>query len=109
MLLFFIYASVSSWLRIARYARFPHDAATIIGLTTVIFVTASITYRSPLSADRVVFGVATAAFVLMAVRMASLTPVAMSGVETAEAFMWTIAAATCLIALGRGLKTRRRQ
>jgi hypothetical protein len=107
--LFCSYTSFASWLRIAKYARFPHDPVTIFGLTAAIVITASITYRSPLSADRVVFGVATAALVLMAVRMMPLTPLVMFGVEAAESFMWTAAAATCLIALVRGLNSRRRQ
>lgn len=81
---------------------------TIFGLAAVIFITVSITYRSRLSADRVVFGSATAAFVLMGVRMATLDRHAMSGVEGVEALMWTIAAAVCLVVLLRSLMTSHR-
>ena len=99
--LFCSYVSVASWLRLARYARFPHDPVTVFGLAAVIFITASISYRSRFAADRVVFGSATAAFVLMGVRMAPLNQHAMSLVEAVEGLLWTIAAAVCLVVLLR--------
>jgi len=106
--LFCIYVSVASWLRVAKFARFPHDPVTIFGLAVVIFITASISYRSRLSADRVVFGSATVAFVLMGVRMAPLDRHAMSGVEAVEALVWTIATAVCLVVLLRSFMILRR-
>lgn len=107
ILLFCGFESVTSWLNITRYLRFPHDPVHIFGLAFVTFATASIAYRSPLFADRVVFGAATAVFALMAVRMAPLASLSMLAVETAEALAWTVAATTSLTVLLRGSAPRR--
>lgn len=101
ILAFCVFESVTSWRNITRYLRFPHDPVHIFGLAFVILITASIVYRSPLFADRVLFGAATAAFVLMAVRIAPLASLSMLGVETAEALMWTVAAAVGIAVLLR--------
>lgn len=98
--LFCSYAAVTSWLRITKHLRFPHDPVHIFGLVAAIFITTSITYRTPLSTDRRAFGAATVALVLMAVPMAPLNSLAMASVEIAESLMWTVAAATCLTVLG---------
>jgi hypothetical protein len=91
----------TSWLWVTRYLRFPHDPLDVFGLAFAIFITASITYRSPLFADRVVFGGATAVLVLEAVRAAPLPSAWMLALRTAEALVWTIAAGVCAVALVR--------
>jgi hypothetical protein len=93
------FQSIASWLTIAKYHRFPHDSISIFGLACALFVAASIAYWSPFVGDKAVFGSAAAAFVLMAVRMAHLTRLAMLTVYIAESSMLTFAAATCLILL----------
>ena len=108
MLLFCSYVAVASWLTITQYGKFPHDPFRIFGLAFVVFCCASIAYRSSFSADRGAFGAATAAIILMGVRMATLTPLAMLAVGAAESLMWTIAAAVTLVALVRSFKTSHR-
>lgn len=103
VLLFFSYESVAAWLRIPRYSRFPHDPLHIFGLAFVIFCCASLTFRSPSSADRIAFGAATLAVVLCALTMASLSPFAMAATQASQLVMWIIAVATCLTVLGRSL------
>ena len=105
MLLFCLYESITLWLIVTKYDRFPHDAVRIFGLAFAAFVTASIARRSTFSADRVVFVAITVVSVLTAVRMAYLTSLAMLLVKVAEASMWTIAATVCLVVLLRGFKT----
>lgn len=105
-LLFCGIESVTSWLNITRYLRFPHDPVHILGLAFVTFATASITYRSTLFAERVVFGAATAAFLLMAVRIAPLASLSMRDVEVTEALAWTVAAILCVAVLLRGWTPR---
>ena len=107
MLLFCGFESVTSWLNLTRYLRFPHDPVHVFGLAFATFITASIAYRSPLLADRVLFGAATAAFVLMAVRIAPLASPSMLTVETAEALMWTVAATVSVAVLVRSSVARR--
>ena len=102
MLLFCGFESVTSWLNLTRYLRFPHDPVHVFGLAFATFITASIAYRSPLFADRVLFGAATVAFVLIAVRIAPLASLSMLAVETAEALMWTVAATVSVAVLVRG-------
>ena len=107
-LLFCSYESVSSWLTITKYGRFPHDPVTVFGLAFVVFCSTSITFRSPFFADRVAFGAITVTFLVMAMRMAPLTSVAMLAAKAIEALMWTIAATVSLVVLLRGLKTLHR-
>ena len=106
-LLFCSYESVASWLKIAKYGRFPHDPTTIFGLAFVVFCSGSITYRSSFSPDRVVFGAVTVVFLLMALRTAHLTSLAMLGVRSAEVLMWTIAAIASLVVPVRGFNISR--
>jgi len=101
-LLFCGWQGTTSWLTVTRYLRFPHDPVDIFGLALATFITASIAYRSPLFADRAVFGLATAVLVLMAVLVAPLPPHWMLAVKTAEALIWTIAAPLCAVGLLRG-------
>jgi hypothetical protein len=69
-----------------------------------VFITASIAYRSTFTGDRVVFGVATAAFALAALTAAfSLAPSVMLIVAAAKALLWTFAAVASAIVLVRGL------
>jgi hypothetical protein len=107
ILIFSSYECVTLWLTITKYGRFPHDPVSIFGLAFAVFITASITWRSQLSADRMIFGAITATLVLTAVRMAHLTSLAMLAIKTAEALIWTIAAGIGLVALLRGFKISR--
>ncbi len=104
-LLFCSYESVSSWLTIMKYGRFPHDPATVFGLAFVVFCSISIACRSPFFADRVAFGAITLTFLVMAIRMLHLTSLAMLAVKTAEALLWTVVAAVSLVVLLRSFKT----
>jgi hypothetical protein len=100
--IFFLSVSAWSWLTVTRYERFPHDPIHIFGVLFSVFITVSIAYRSPFWADRVVFGAAAAASLLIAVTVTSLSPLAMFAVNVACAFMWTIAGLVSLIVLARG-------
>jgi len=107
ILLFCSYECVTLWLTITKYSRFPHDPVSTFGLAFAVFITASITWRSHLSADRMIFGAITVTLVLTAVRMAHLTPLAMLATKIAEAMVWTIAAGIGFIVLLRGFKISR--
>src|SRR5437870_7481590 len=109
LFLAFAYESVASWLKITKHHRFPHGPTSIFAVALALLMAASITYRSPFSGDRVVPGAVAAAFVLMAVRMAHHTRLAMLVVYAAESFMVLIAAATCLVVLVHSFKTVREQ
>ncbi len=98
----FWFVAAQSWLGIAKPTAFPRDLVHIFGLAFSIFITTSITYRSPFAGDRVVFGTATAAFVLAGVTAAfSLGPSAISVVAVVESLMWTIAAVASAVVLVR--------
>jgi len=107
-LLFSSYESTISWMRIERYARFPHDLVTVFALAFVTFGTVSISYRSSFLPDRMVFGAFATTFLLMSIRMASLTSTEMFIVKLAEALMWTVAAFLSMAVLLRYRFTRAR-
>lgn len=102
VLLFCLYQSVTVWLTVAKYVRFPHDPISIFGLAFAAFITGSITWRSQLSADRLIFGGVTVTLVLTALRIAGLTRTEMLAVKAGEALLWTIIAAVGLVVLVRG-------
>ncbi len=97
------YVAVLSWLSISRHTTFPRSPISIFGLLFAIFITASLTYRSRLIGDRLVFGAVTAAFVSAGITAAlSLNPFAMLVVVTTKSLMWTTAAIASVIVLVRG-------
>jgi hypothetical protein len=97
------FVAAISWLGITKPTSFPRDPFHILGLAFSVFITSSIAYRSHFAGDRVVFGLSTAAFVLVAITAAfSLAPSMMSIVAVAKALMWTTAAVTSVILLMRG-------
>jgi hypothetical protein len=107
VLLFCLYQSATVWLTVTEYVRFPHDPVSIFGLAFAAFITGSITWRSQLSADRLIFGGVTITLVLTAVRIAGLTRPEMLTVKAAEALLWTIAAAVGVVVLVRGTENAR--
>jgi len=96
------------WVSLTKYHRFPHDLLSMSGLALATFITASVTLRSRFSADRVVFGLITVAFLFTAMRMAPLTSFTMRAVKFGEAFMWTVAATLSLVVSLGGFKTLRK-
>jgi hypothetical protein len=108
-LIFCSSASAEAWLGITRYGRFPHDVIRVFGLGFVVFCAASITFRSPLAAERRTFGAITASFLLIALRMAPLTLRAMQVVQAVEAITWATGAAICLIILTHNLRAPHRE
>jgi hypothetical protein len=104
VLLFCLYQSVTVWLTVTRYVRFPHDPVSIFGLVFAAFITGSVTWKSQLSADRLVFGGVTITLALTAVRIAALTRLEMFTVKAAEALLWTITAGVCVFVLVRGVE-----
>jgi len=102
ILLFCLYQSVTVWLTVTKYVRFPHDPVSIFGLAVAACITTSVTWRSQLFADRLIFGGVTITLVLTAVRIAGLTRTEMLTVKAAEALLWTITAAICVVVLLRG-------
>jgi hypothetical protein len=104
--LFFLCLSVWSWASIGSHS-FTYDPIYLGGLVFSIFITGAITYRSPLVADRIVFGAAAGAFSLAAIMMIPLSPTAMLAVKVGKSFMWTVAATFSLIVFVRLPKTSR--
>jgi O-antigen/teichoic acid export membrane protein len=98
------YETVALWVTITKYSGHPYTLGGVFGLAVAAFIAASITYRSRFFADRVVFGPIAVICVLTAARMTHLNSVAMLIVKTAEAVMWTIAAAVSVVVLLRGFK-----
>jgi hypothetical protein len=109
VLAFCLYASVTSWRSAIRGIRishhdfyyfghhFSHDPIHILGLVISIFFLGNIIYKSPLRADRFIFGAAALSLSLSAVaQFAVLSTATLWAVHTAHAFAWTIAAAICL-------------
>ena len=102
------YGAVGSWLSISRHNAFPRDLISIFGLLFAIFISASLTYRSRLIGDRLVFGAVTAAFVLAGTTaVLSLNTFAMLVVVTTKSLMWTTAAVASVIVLGRSFTPNR--
>ena len=107
MLLFCGFESVTSWLNLTRYLRFPHDPVHVFGLAFATFITASIAYRSPLFADRVLFGSRNRRLSTNGGADCASASLSMLAVETAEALMWTVAATVSVAALVRASVLRR--
>jgi len=105
VLLFCAYESVTVWLTITKYARFPHDPVSLFGLALAAFITTSISLRSRFLVDRVVFGAVTLTLLLTATRLARLSSDTMVAVKAAEALVWTIAAVVCLAVLFGAFRT----
>jgi hypothetical protein len=93
--LFFLFLSVWSWTSI-RNNHSGYDFIYFGGLVFAIFISGSVAYRSPLAADRCVFGAAAAAFLLAGIATAPLGPTAMLIVKATKSLMWTAAAAVSL-------------
>jgi hypothetical protein len=109
MLAFCLYASVSRWWSAMRHIRvsyrdfyylghhFSYDPIYIFGLAFSILILVSIAFKSPLRADRFVFGAGAFAFGLSAVaQFAVLSAPELWAVRAAYVIAWTIAAAVCL-------------
>ena len=103
LFLLLAFFSVWSWTSI-RTDHPVHDPIHLGGLGFSIFITASIAYRSPLGADRFVFGAAAAAFSLAGIAMAPLDQTAIVIARASESLMWTVAAAGSFVVL---LRSRR--
>jgi hypothetical protein len=97
------YVAVLSWQAISRHSAFPRSPISIFGLLFAIFITASLTYRSRLLGDRLVFGAVTAALVSAGLTaVLSSNPLAILVVVTTKSLMWTTAAIASVIVLVRG-------
>ena len=108
VLIFCSYECVTLWSTILKYSRFSHDPVSIFGLAFAAFITASVTFRSPFFADRIVFGAITVTFMLTGGRIANLTSLAMLTVKGTEALMWTVATTVSLAILLRSFNISRR-
>jgi hypothetical protein len=98
-----------SWASLTNTHHLTHDPFYVGGLLFAVFITASITYRSSLSVDRIAFGAASAAFLLAAVATTTpLGPVTVLALHIAKSLMWTLAAAVALVVLVRGSKMANR-
>lgn len=108
-LVFCLYASATSWHSALRSSRvshhdfyyfghhFSHDPIFLFGLLYSIVISVIIMSKSPLKADRFVFGAAAFSFSLSAImQFAILSAPALWAVRAAEAITWTIAAAICV-------------
>jgi len=109
--LFCAVESVWSWLSIRR-VQLPENRASIFGLVDIffcvflIFLTASIAYRSRFWGDRTVFGTIAGVAVLIAIKATvPLTHPSMLAVNVAKSSMWTITAMVSLSVLVRGSNT----
>lgn len=96
-LLFFSFEALWSWVEVTKLlnheARVGHDVTYVVGLGVAIFITVSITYRSSFVGDRIVFGAASGAFLLLLVNaVAPVAPFAMVVIKSLASLMWTIAA-----------------
>ncbi len=85
-----------------------HDRGDLVtdgGMLFLVVVCGMVAYRSPLLADRIVFGATSAAFLLAVVATgAFLDPTAILVVKVIESLMWTTAAVTGAVVLVRGSK-----
>lgn len=78
------------------------DPILIFGLTASIVITLSIATRSAFIGDRIVFGAASAAFILWLIRSIFLFgPFAGSIVSLLVSFIWAVGALACLTLLIR--------
>jgi hypothetical protein len=100
------YLSGLAWLQISRAPQFPQTVFDIFILAYCIFVGVAISYRSPLIEDKVVFGIAAAAFVVTGIRALFSDPEVLLGLAAIKALMWSIAALTSFVLLGRLLSAR---
>jgi len=100
----FSYLGARSWASIGSGHHLARDPVLLGGLFFSAFITGSIAYRSPLLVDRVAFGAATAAFLLLAAirALAPLGPTTLLVLEGAKSFMCTIAAVVAMVVLVRG-------
>jgi len=103
-LLFCLYFALPKSITTLRFGAGPsafsihgRDPILIFGLIAATFIAASIASRSPLVADRVVFGVAAASFLLALIRELFL-PIswAASIITGLHSILWTIAALVTL-------------
>lgn len=97
-LIFCTVEAVWSWASV-RSGLHREGLFDIAFLGFVIFLTASISFRSPLWVDRVVFGAISVAFALGLAKFAFFAPGVNFAINSGHALMWTIAAAGCLMAL----------
>jgi len=102
--LYFGYVAVMSSMRVLRYERIPHHPGTVLGVASCLFIAASFAFRSRFGPDRLLFGILTLVFALMAIRMAPLTRLEMHAVKVSEACAWIAATATSAVALARLFK-----
>ena len=118
---FCLYASVTSWRAATRGIHvshhdfyylgrhFSHDPIYIFALAFSIFVLVNITLRSPLRADRFVFGAGAFSFALSAItQLASLTAFSIWTIRAAQALIWSITAAVCAAVLAVRSRHRHR-
>jgi hypothetical protein len=100
--------AVWSWLSIRR-VQLPENRASIFGLVDIffcvflVFLTASIAYRSRFWGDRTVFGTIAGVAVLIAIKATvPLTHSSMFAVNVVKSSLWAIAAFVSLTVLVRG-------
>jgi hypothetical protein len=111
-LLFCLWAASTNWRSAMRGIRvshsgfdyfghhFSHDPVYIFGLVFSIWISGTITFRSPLRADRFLFSMAAFSFSLLAItQFLILSAVALRTVRAADAIVWTVAAAICIATL----------
>ena len=91
-----------SWLKITPPPPSPYARILIIGPLFCIFISASITCRSPFVGDRIVFGAITASL-LLGVVTAFLppAPLTLQAIAVAKSLLWTVSAVVCGIILVR--------
>jgi hypothetical protein len=110
VLLTCLYASGVSWLSTTKRV-VPTERPVplfIFCLAGVIFITASIAYRSKLREDKIVFGAYGGALALAMVK--AIVPLGLRAIlalNAAKSFLWTIAALVSLIFLVRVLRASR--
>ncbi len=99
-----------SWLKTAPPTVSPYSRILIIGPLFCIFISASITYRSPFVGDRIVFGAITASLLLGVITaFLALAPLTLQVITVAKVLLWTLSAVVCGIILVRGVKPSARQ
>ena len=97
--------TLQSWRGITRPTAFPSDIVHLFGLAFAIFITTSIAWRSPFSADRVVFAAVTAALVLGGITAVwAMGSSGMLVISAAKSLLWTTGAVVTATVVIRSIK-----
>ena len=109
LVFFVMFACFSAWSWLSvKSGHADHDAIYIAGLAVVVFIIASLAYKSPLQVDRIAFGAVACAFVFAIIAATvPLGATALLVVKAAKSLMWTVAAVVALVSLLRGARARR--